>query len=221
MAIFEIFISEYSCCSSFALVVESHTRKPGHRVRANPVNNKNIIAIPTVDTSNAYDPASTIPPAYEPARPELLSGDEERNDQEVALPTATANTTSDYTPSPINPPVGQQPQQCSLLVSKLPWNQNDVEQLREHFSRFGNIISVQTHYLGNHTEALITYATPAEAEAAYRSPEPILSNRFIRTHLYPQPNHSNPVALANSGGRFRNRRNNGDGLGFSHFGSVS
>ncbi|VUZ48145.1 unnamed protein product [Hymenolepis diminuta] len=199
-------------------IVESLSRKSGHshRPRSNLANNKNIIPIPTVDTNNAYDPTSTIPLAYEPARPELsdtkLSGDDERSGNELSL----GPTTSDYTPSPINQIAGQQ---CSLLVTKLPWRLNDIEILREHFARFGNIVSVQTHYSGQNSQALITYATPGEAEAAYRSPDPILSNRFIRTYLHPPSNNNNSGRFRNIGGAYKGGHNK-DSLGFSQFGNA-
>ncbi|VDO04849.1 unnamed protein product [Rodentolepis nana] len=199
-------------------IVEPLSRKSGHshRPRSNLANNKNIIPIPTVDSNNAYDPASTIPPAYEPARPELsdtkLPGDDEKSGNELSL----GPTTSDYTPSPINQTGGQQ---CSLLVTKLPWRLNDAEILREHFARFGSIVSIQTHYSGQNSQALITYTTPGEAEVAYRSPDPILSNRFIRTYLYPHSNNNSGGRFRHGGGAYRSGYNK-DSLGFSQFGNA-
>ncbi|KAM7535342.1 hypothetical protein Aperf_G00000089605 [Anoplocephala perfoliata] len=195
-------------------IVETLTRKPGHsyRPRSSVVKNKNIISIPT--DSNAYDPSSNTPPAYEPARPELsdAKSGEDKIVNEHSI-TAITPAASDYIPSPID----HQGQPCSLLVTKLPWRLNDLDTLREHFGRFGSIVNIQTHFLSRNSQALITYSSAAEAETAYRSPEPILSNRFIRIYLYPQP--SNPGGV---GGRFRHGgvyKQLGDRLGFSQFGS--
>ncbi|KAL5108487.1 Zinc finger protein swm [Taenia crassiceps] len=217
-------------------IVEALTRKPTHsfRSRSGAVNNKNIISIPT--DNNAYEPSSSTPPAYEPARPEIAddgtSGSTHRRSTdegaEQANPVPSANiastvvTATDYTPSPIS----RQQQQCSLLVTKLPWRLNEPHRLREHFARFGNVVNIQTHFGGQNSQALVTYASVAEAEAAYRSPEPILSNRFIRLSLWPPS--SGPLnATANggvgrmaSGGRFRGvpYKRHIDALGFSQFG---
>lgn len=202
--------------SIFFAVVESLTRKSGHsyRPRSNVLNNKNIISIPT--DSNAYDPSSNTPPAYEPARPELsdAKSGEDKSVNEHSI-SSIAPATSEYTPSPID----QQGQPCSLLVTKLPWRLNDSDTLREHFARFGNIVNIQTQFSGQNSQALITYSSATEAESAYRSPDPILSNRFIRIYLYPHSNIPGGV-----GGRFRHGgayKQLGDRLGFSQFGSVS
>ncbi|KAL5964474.1 Zinc finger protein swm [Taenia solium] len=214
------------------------TRKPTHsfRSRSGAVNNKNIISIPT--DNNAYEPSST-PPAYEPARPEIADdgasgsthrrptdeGAEQANPVPPANIASTVVTATDYTPSPIS----RQQQQCSLLVTKLPWRVNEPHRLREHFARFGNVVNIQTHFGGQNSQALVTYASVAEAEAAYRSPEPILSNRFIRLSLWP-PSNGPLSATANGGGgvgrmagggsRFRGAsyKRHVDALGFSQFG---
>lgn len=218
-------------------IVEALTRKQSHpfRSRSGAVNNKNIISIPT--DNNAYEPSSSTPPAYEPARPEIAddgaSGPTHRRSTdecaELANPPPSATIAStvvnatDYTPSPIS----RQQQQCSLLVTKLPWRLNEPHRLREHFARFGSIVNIQTHFGGQNSQALVTYASVAEAEAAYRSPEPILSNRFIRLSLWP-PSSGPHNAAANggggagrmTGGRFRGApyKRHIDALGFSQFG---
>uniref|UniRef100_A0A5K3FDZ1 C3H1-type domain-containing protein n=1 Tax=Mesocestoides corti TaxID=53468 RepID=A0A5K3FDZ1_MESCO len=202
-------------------IVEALARKPAHLFRPRPsIVNKNIIPIPMDNSS--YDPSSssrqrheqslsppTTPPAYEPARPELSDEGSGTNRGEGG---ATA-TTAEYTPSPITQ------QQCSLLVTKLPWRLNDLQRLRNHFGRFGSLVNIQTNFGGQNSQALVTYASAAEAEAAYRSPEPILSNRFIRLSLWPN-NNTNNFASGRMGGRFRGAgyRRHGGTLGFSQFG---
>lgn len=205
-----------------------------YRSRSGVVNNKNIIAIPmdNISGNNSYEPTST-PPAYEPACPEIpgegrLGSTHQSAEEEVAdpsnsttfsLPNSTAPAT-DYTPSPIN-----QQQPLSLLVTKLPWRLNEANRLREHFGRFGNIVRIQTHFMGQNSQALVTFASVAEAEAAYRSPDPILSNRFIRLSLWSSGPSAGIVANGRvpGFGRFRGANYNrpGDGLGFSQFGQVS
>ncbi|VDM31006.1 unnamed protein product [Hydatigera taeniaeformis] len=218
-------------------IVEALTRKPTHsfRSRSGAVN-KNIISIPT--DNNAYEPSSSTPLAYEPARPEIADDEasglthrrpiDESADPANSAPSvniaSTVVSTADYTPSPIS-----RQQQCSLLVTKLPWRLNETHRLREHFARFGNIVNIQTHFGGQNSQALVTYASVAEAEAAYRSPEPILSNRFIRLSLWPPTNGSMNAAanggggvsrMVGGGGRFRGApyKRHIDALGFSQFG---
>ncbi|VEL40392.1 unnamed protein product [Protopolystoma xenopodis] len=79
---------------------------------------------------------------------------------------------------------------CSLLVTKLPWHLNDVTRLSTHFQRFGKLVNVITQFDGESSSALVKFRTPAEAEAAYRSPDPILSNRFIRLSFWPPNQHT-------------------------------
>ncbi len=168
----------------------------------------------------SLSPGATTPPAYEPARPDAT--DEGTSDHQGVLDPSAA---AEYTPSPIASQQRQQQKlpspQSSLLVTKLPWRLNDFQQLHEHFSRFGSLVDIQTNFAGQSSQALVTYATPSEAEAAYRSPEPILANRFIRLALWP-PGPGGPGRFQGGGGRgrFRGHRHDGGALGFSQHGQV-
>lgn len=199
-------------------------RKPTHLFRQRAAVNKNIIPVPM---DNSYEPASiprqrrdptppgvttTTPPAYEPARADP-------SDEGANLLADSA----EYIPSPItnqqlNPQQPKPHQQCSLLVTKLPWRLNEFQQLHGHFSRFGSLVDIQPHFGGLNSQALVTYSSPAEALAAYRSPDPILSNRFIR--LAPWPN-GQVFSNYSRGGRFSRHVGAGSNkLGFSQHGQV-
>lgn len=52
--------------------------------------------------------------------------------------------------------------------------------LNNHFSKFGKIVNLQVCYNGDAEGALVTFSSHAEAQAAYRSTEAVLNNRFIK-----------------------------------------
>lgn len=69
---------------------------------------------------------------------------------------------------------------CSLEVKKIPREQNSIMALNGHFWKFGKIINIQINFEGDPEAALVTFATPEEAYAAYKSTEAVMQNRFIR-----------------------------------------
>ncbi|XP_064482189.1 RNA-binding protein 26-like isoform X2 [Ornithodoros turicata] len=71
-------------------------------------------------------------------------------------------------------------ERCELEVRKVPRNLNNITQLNNHFSRFGNIVNLQVCYEGDPEAALIRFANHAQANAAYRCTEAVLNNRFIK-----------------------------------------
>jgi RNA-binding protein 26 len=88
-------------------------------------------------------------------------------------------------------------QTCSLVVKKIPREQNKIAILDQHFGKFGQITNIQVSLTTNYKQtdiclifqvqyeaqpdvALITYKSRREAQNAYRSTEPILNNRFIK-----------------------------------------
>ncbi|CAG0922037.1 unnamed protein product [Notodromas monacha] len=91
---------------------------------------------------------------------------------------------------PFNPRMGRggmrppgpkrDPKNCSLEIRKIPAKENDIVTLSSHFAKFGKIVNIQVNYNDLHDAALITFALPSEAHAAFKSPEPVLNNRFIR-----------------------------------------
>ncbi|EPB75723.1 hypothetical protein ANCCEY_05215 [Ancylostoma ceylanicum] len=79
-----------------------------------------------------------------------------------------------------------------LQVKKIPPELNNIAKLNEHFAAFGSIVNMQVRFNGEADAALITYASRGEAMAAYKSPQPVLNNRFIKVFFY------NPDAVAGS-----------------------
>uniref|UniRef100_A0A8R1HMS6 C3H1-type domain-containing protein n=1 Tax=Caenorhabditis japonica TaxID=281687 RepID=A0A8R1HMS6_CAEJA len=69
---------------------------------------------------------------------------------------------------------------CSLQVAKLPAELNNISKLNEHFGAFGNIENIQVRYNGEIDAALVTFASKFDAQKAYKSPAPVLNNRFIK-----------------------------------------
>ena len=51
-------------------------------------------------------------------------------------------------------------------------------------SRFGALINVQVQFEGDPASALVTFANPMEAEAAYSAPDAVLGNRFIKMFFH-------------------------------------
>ncbi|CAG5120836.1 unnamed protein product, partial [Candidula unifasciata] len=68
----------------------------------------------------------------------------------------------------------------TLEVWKIPHEYNNIAKLNEHFGKFGNLTNIQVKFQGDPGAALITYSNSSEANAAYRSPEPVFNNRFIK-----------------------------------------
>jgi len=69
---------------------------------------------------------------------------------------------------------------CSLEVKRIPCAQNTISDLNSHFVQFGKIINIQINFEDDPEAALITFSSPSEAYAAYKSTDAVLSNRFIR-----------------------------------------
>ncbi|KAK6740636.1 hypothetical protein RB195_008852 [Necator americanus] len=80
----------------------------------------------------------------------------------------------------------------TLQVKKIPPELNNIAKLNEHFAAFGSIVNMQVRFNGEADSALITYASRGEAMAAYKSPQPVLNNRFIKVFFY------NPDIVAGS-----------------------
>lgn len=72
------------------------------------------------------------------------------------------------------------PTNCCLEVKKIPRGLNNISILNNHFSKFGKIVNMQVSFNGDVEGALVTFSTHAEAQAAYRSTEAVLNNRFIK-----------------------------------------
>ncbi|KAI1710351.1 PWI domain-containing protein [Ditylenchus destructor] len=72
------------------------------------------------------------------------------------------------------------PALCSLLVKKIPPEQNKIVMLDQHFGKFGQITNLHVQYQGQPDTALVTFKTRRDAMNAMRSTEPIFNNRFIK-----------------------------------------
>ena len=57
---------------------------------------------------------------------------------------------------------------------------NNIASLNEHFGKFGHVTNIQLQFDGAPDSALVTFSTRPEAQAAFRSTEPILNNRFVK-----------------------------------------
>ncbi len=85
----------------------------------------------------------------------------------------------------------------TLEIRKIPVESNTISKLNEHFSKFGTVTNVQVFssskiqqifhlfflqiaFDGSPDSALVAYSTFQEAETAYRNPEPLFNNRFIK-----------------------------------------
>ncbi|CAO4369168.1 unnamed protein product [Caenorhabditis nigoni] len=69
---------------------------------------------------------------------------------------------------------------CTLQVAKIPAEMNNIAKLNEHFATFGVVDNIQVRYNGEIDAALVTYASKHDAYKAYKSPAPVLNNRFIK-----------------------------------------
>ncbi|KAJ9594957.1 hypothetical protein L9F63_013741, partial [Diploptera punctata] len=77
-------------------------------------------------------------------------------------------------------PRHKNPNNCSLELKKVPRGLNNITHLNNHFSKFGKIVNIQVSFEGDPEAALVTFSSHAEANAAYRSTEAVLNNRFIK-----------------------------------------
>ncbi|KAK6645014.1 hypothetical protein RUM43_001290 [Polyplax serrata] len=67
-----------------------------------------------------------------------------------------------------------------LVLKKVPSGLNNITHLNNHFAKFGKIVNIQVNYENDPESAMITFSNPAEANAAIKSTEAVLNNRFIK-----------------------------------------
>ena len=70
----------------------------------------------------------------------------------------------------------------TLILRKVPNDLNRPENMRQHFSKFGQLLDIQCHYENQNDAVLVKFATNQQAFAAFRSPQPVFNNRFIRIY---------------------------------------
>lgn len=73
-------------------------------------------------------------------------------------------------------------QNRTLILRKIPNNLNNEDKMRQHFSKFGTILNIQCQYEQQTDAALIEFSSNKEAFAAYKCPQPVFNNRFIRLY---------------------------------------
>lgn len=67
-----------------------------------------------------------------------------------------------------------------LYVSGIPTDQNNFQQLSEHFKQFGTISKIIISYHGKPDSALVTFASHNEANLAMNSPQAVFGNAGIQ-----------------------------------------
>jgi hypothetical protein len=99
--------------------------------------------------------------------------------------TSTSSTTSITSPSPSQSPatLNINPT-CSLILRKVPNNLNKVDILQQHFQQFGQIVQIKPHIDDLQDAALVQFTANNMAFSAYKSPQSVLNNRFIRLYWY-------------------------------------
>ncbi len=65
-------------------------------------------------------------------------------------------------------------------MRNIPPQVNNIAHMNNHFAKFGSLVNVQVQFEGDPASALVTFASTAEAEAAFNSAEAVLGNRFIK-----------------------------------------
>ncbi|CAF1004910.1 unnamed protein product [Adineta steineri] len=83
---------------------------------------------------------------------------------------------------------------ATLEIRKIPVESNTISKLNEHFSKFGTVTNVQIAFDGSPDSALIAYGTFQEAETAYKNPEPLFNNRFIKIFWHNPNKIQNPIS---------------------------
>lgn len=90
-------------------------------------------------------------------------------------------------------PRAKNPANCSLELKKVPPGLNTITHLNNHFSKFGKPVNIQVNYEDDVEAAIVTFSSHAEANAAYRSTEAVLNNRFIKVFWHNGNNNNNNV----------------------------
>ncbi|PNF30064.1 hypothetical protein B7P43_G05352 [Cryptotermes secundus] len=143
----------------------------GRPVVYNPQPQRELINVPVTDQTQNY------PTTYK------------HNRQHAETNSYTPNTEAKDSSQPTKKPCfdfarlgprHKNPNNCSLELKKVPRGLNNITHLNNHFSKFGKIVNIQVSFEGDPEAALVTFSSHAEANAAYRSTEAVLNNRFIK-----------------------------------------
>ena len=120
-------------------------------------------------------------PFYVPSQPQMQVGFNPHQPQHIQPPPPPAMMMM----GPMNK-VANENLTTALVVRKVPKELNCEDKLREHFENFGTIINIITNYNNMPDAALVKFSTHQEALAAYKCPQSVLNNRFIRLFWFNQ-----------------------------------
>ncbi|XP_004141194.1 zinc finger CCCH domain-containing protein 41 [Cucumis sativus] len=67
---------------------------------------------------------------------------------------------------------------CTLFVNGIPLQSNKTETLLSHFNKYGEVIDI--YIPANSQRAFVQFSKREEAEAALKSPDAVMGNRFIK-----------------------------------------
>ncbi|KAJ3336480.1 hypothetical protein HDU93_002715 [Gonapodya sp. JEL0774] len=82
----------------------------------------------------------------------------------------------------------------SIVIERIPEEHLSTDSLNHFFRKFGTITNITLE--SYQRRAVIQFSNAAEANAAYRSPEPVFDNRFVRIFFYRPEQESGSVANA-------------------------
>ena len=71
--------------------------------------------------------------------------------------------------------------QDTIVIENIPSENLELVHVNDYFKRFGTITNIEVDKPNK--KALVTYATPAEADQAHKSPDVIFGNRFVKVYF--------------------------------------
>lgn len=140
---------------------------------APPGYNNNTALLPTPPPTNLIPPPANIIPNQPPP-------------SSFIPPPKNLNYTANFPATNAPLPSGDQ-FNSSLVVRRIPVEMNRVENLSQHFAQFGPVVDIQCAFESNSDAALVVFGNNQAAQAAFKCPQPVFNNRFIR--LYWLPHH--------------------------------
>lgn len=73
----------------------------------------------------------------------------------------------------------------TIYVVDIPTRENTILNVRQYFSKFGEVVNVQLDQDKNPSTAKVKFANSKEADAAFNSSEAVLNNRWIKMLRHP------------------------------------
>ncbi|XP_021927945.1 RNA-binding protein 26-like isoform X3 [Zootermopsis nevadensis] len=143
----------------------------GRPVLYNPQPQRELISVPVTDQTHNYSAG------YKRNRPTAETNNYIPNTESKESPPSKKKSNFDFARLG---PRHKNPNNCSLELKKVPRGLNNITHLNNHFAKFGKIVNIQVSFEGDPEAALVTFSSHAEANAAYRSTEAVLNNRFIK-----------------------------------------